>query len=70
MTKEKIKTALEVVADFLEKQAGAEGLDRDTLSAICELQETDELSKTKLLRKLEEVRTSRLDETTTQDEEG
>ncbi|RFB06231.1 hypothetical protein [Parvularcula marina] len=56
MATENIKTASEVIADFLDTQAKDESLDADTVASINTLWEEDDLSKVKLLRKLEEAR--------------
>ncbi|WP_321831863.1 hypothetical protein [Thalassovita sp.] len=56
MTTENIKTATEVITEFLDTQAKDESLDADTVAAVRNLRKDDDLSKVKLLRKLEEVR--------------
>jgi hypothetical protein len=56
LTTENIKTATEVITEFLDTQAKDESLDADTVAAVRNLQKDDDLSKVKLLRKLEEVR--------------
>lgn len=56
MTTENIKTASEVITEFLDTQAKDESLDTDTVAAVSKLRKHDDLSKVKLLRKLEEAR--------------
>lgn len=56
MTTENIKTASEVIIEFLDTQAKDESLDGDTVAAVSKLRKDDDLSKVKLLRKLEEAR--------------
>ena len=60
MTTENIKTASEVIAEFLDTQAKDESLDADTVAAVSKLRKDDDLSKVKLLRKLEEARKAAL----------
>lgn len=60
MTTENIKTAPEVITEFLDAQAKDEGLDADTVAAVSTLREDDDLSKVKLLRKLEDARKAAL----------
>lgn len=60
MTTENIKTASEVITEFLDTQAKDESLDTDTVSAVSKLRKDDDLSKVKLLRKLEEARKAAL----------
>lgn len=60
MTIANIKTAYEVITEFLDTQAKDESLDSDTVTAVSALREDDDLSKIKLLRKLEEARKAAL----------
>lgn len=60
MTTENIKTASEVITEFLDTQAKDESLDADTVAAVSALRKDDDLSKVKLLRKLEEARKAAL----------
>lgn len=60
MTTENIKTASEVITEFLDTQAKDESLDADTVAAVSKLRKDDDLSKVKLLRKLEEARKAAL----------
>ena len=60
MTTENIKTASEVITAFLDAQAKDESLDPDTVAAVSTLRKEDDLSKVKLLRKLEEARKAAL----------
>ncbi|MEE3360158.1 MAG: hypothetical protein VX248_09410 [Pseudomonadota bacterium] len=60
MTAENIKTASEVITEFLDAQAKEESLDVDTVAAVSKLRNDDDLSKVKLLRKLEEARKAAL----------
>jgi hypothetical protein len=56
LTNENIKTASEVITEFLDTQANDESLDKYTVAAVSKLRKDDDLSKVKLLRKLEEAR--------------
>ena len=60
MATENIKTASEVITEFLDTQAKDESLDTDTVAAVSKLRTDDDLSKVKLLRKLEEARKATL----------
>ncbi len=60
MTTENIKTAFEVITEFLDTQAKDESLDADTVAAVSKLRKDDDLSKVKLLRKLEDARKAAL----------
>lgn len=60
MTTENIKTASEVITEFLDTQVKDESLDTDTVAAVSKLRKDDDLSKVKLLRKLEEARKAAL----------
>lgn len=56
MTAENIKSATEVVTEFLGEQIGDHNLDAITLSVIADLRGQGKLTKTNLLRRLEEAR--------------
>ena len=56
MTNEKIKTAAEVIAGFLDEQAKNEALDPGTVKTVAALSNEGKLTKVSLLRQLEEVR--------------
>lgn len=56
MTIEKIKSAKEVLTDFMGELAKDERLDTATLSAIVDLRGDSKLTKINLLRQLEEAR--------------
>ncbi|WP_136443813.1 hypothetical protein [Pacificoceanicola onchidii] len=60
MTTENVKTATEVITEFLDTQVNDESLDADTVAAVSKLRKEDDLSKVKLLRKLEEARKAAL----------
>jgi len=60
VTIKKIKSAREVLTDFLDEQAQDERLDAATLSAIRELRAEGKLTKINLLRRLEEARNKAL----------
>lgn len=60
MTTANIKTASEVITEFLDTQAKNESFDADTVAAVSALRKDDDLSKVKLLRKLEEARNAAL----------
>ena len=60
MATENIKTATDVIAEFLDDQAKVEALDASTVAAVSTLRKDDDLSKVKLLRKLEEARKAAL----------
>jgi hypothetical protein len=57
---ENIKTAAEVIAEFLDAQSKEKALDACTVAAVITLRKDDDLSKIKLLRKLEEARKTAL----------
>jgi hypothetical protein len=69
LTTENIKTASEVITEFLDTQAKDESLDTDTVAAVGTLWKDDDLSKVKLLRKLEEARKAALKAVVTSAEE-
>lgn len=56
MTTKNIKTASEVITEFLDAQAKQESFDTGTVDAVSKLRKDDDLTKVKLLRKLEEAR--------------
>jgi hypothetical protein len=60
LTTKNIKTASEVITEFLDTQAKGKSLDADTVAAVSTLRKDDDLSKVKLLRKLEEARKAAL----------
>ncbi|OXT02748.1 hypothetical protein B7H23_07710 [Notoacmeibacter marinus] len=60
MTTEKIKSASEVLTDFLDAQAKKAGVDSGTIVAIRDLRSESKLTKTNLLRKLEDTRKAAL----------
>jgi hypothetical protein len=60
LTTKNIKTASEVITEFLVSQAKDETLDADTVAAVSKLRKDDDLSKVKLLRKLEDTRKAAL----------
>lgn len=60
MTTKNIKTASEVITEFLVSRAKDETLDADTVAAVSKLRKDDDLSKVKLLRKLEDTRKAAL----------
>jgi len=61
LTTKNIKTASEVITEFLDTQAKDESLDTDTVDAVSKLRKDDDLSMVKLLRKLEEARKAALE---------
>ncbi|MEJ5901221.1 hypothetical protein [Ochrobactrum teleogrylli] len=60
MTTENIKTATEVINEFLDNHAKDESLEVDTVAAVSTLWKNDDLSKIKLLRSLENARKAAL----------
>jgi hypothetical protein len=58
MTSDEIKTGATVVADFLQSLNDFEGIDAATVETIQELSAAGKLTKTRLLRSLEEARLS------------
>ena len=56
MTTEKIKSTSEVLNDFLDAQSENDELDAGTVSAIRDLRSEGNLTKTSLLRRLEDAR--------------
>ena len=60
MTTKNIKSASEVITEFLDTQAEEESLNTDTVDAVSTLRKGDDLTKVKLLRKLEEARKAAL----------
>lgn len=61
MATENVKTAADVITEFLDNHAKDESLDADTVLAVSTLWKDDDLSKVKLLRKLEEARKAALE---------
>jgi hypothetical protein len=60
LTTENIKTVSKVITEFIGSQAKDESLDADTVAAVNTLRKDGDLSKVKLLRKLEEARKAAL----------
>jgi hypothetical protein len=60
LTTKNIKTASEVITEFLDTQAKEATLDTDTVHAVSKLRKDDDLTNVKLLRKLEEARKAAL----------
>ncbi len=60
MTTENIKSASTVLTDFMDEQAKDEELNAASMSAIMSLRKEGKLSKTNLLRQLEEARKAKL----------
>lgn len=56
MATEKIRSATEVLTDFVKEQAGDDELDQTSISAISQLRTDGKLTRTNLLRKLDEAR--------------
>lgn len=56
MPSEEIKTGSQVVSEFLESLQGEQNIDGDTLDALRSLFKTQKLTKTRLLKSLEEQR--------------
>lgn len=56
MTTENIRSAARVLSDFLDEQSKDEGLEQASVSAITELRSKGKLTRTNLLRQLEEAR--------------
>ncbi|MCY6380235.1 hypothetical protein [Hoeflea prorocentri] len=56
MTTEKIRSASEVLSDFIDDQAKDEALDQASVSAISKLRGESKLTRTNLLRQLEGAR--------------
>lgn len=55
MTTENIRSASKVLSDFLDEQAKDQELDQASISAIAKLRSEGKLTKTNLLRQLEEA---------------
>ncbi|APE43240.1 hypothetical protein BOO69_07285 [Sulfitobacter alexandrii] len=62
MAIEKIQSASEVLAAFMGEQAQDESLDQATIAVIAGLRGDDKLTRTNLLRKLDEARKAALKE--------
>lgn len=60
MANETVKTSSQVITEFLDALAKDKALDADTMAAVGALRKDDDLSKIKLLRKLEEARKTTL----------
>ncbi len=56
MTTENIRSADKVISDFLEEQAKDEDMDQTSVSTITKLRGEGKLTRTNLLRQLEEAR--------------
>ncbi|MFA8383979.1 MAG: hypothetical protein ACEPO2_00010 [Pelagibaca sp.] len=70
MAIEKIQSASEVLDTFMGEQAQDESLDRATIAVIAGLRGDDKLTRTNLLRKLEEARKAALKDGDRQREGG
>lgn len=68
MTTENIQSAAKVLSDFLDKLSNDEGLDQASVSAITKLRGDGKLTRTNLLRQLEEARKTVLKGDAQQDE--
>lgn len=60
MAIEKIQSASEVLDTFMGEQAQDGGLDQATIAVIAALRDDDKLTRTNLLRKLDEARKAAL----------
>lgn len=60
MASDEIKTGATVIADFLKSLQEIDNIDAATVKAIQDLSETEKLTKVRLLRSLEEARSSAL----------
>lgn len=60
MTIEKIQSAREVLNAFMDAQGQDESLDLATVAVIADLRDDDRLTRTNLLRKLDEARKAAL----------
>lgn len=60
MTTKNIKSASTVLTDFLDEQTKDEDLDAASVSAMVSLRKEGKLTKTNLLRQLEEARKAKL----------
>jgi len=56
VTTENIRSAAKVLSDFLDEQSKDKGLEQASVSAITELRSKGKLTRTNLLRQLEEAR--------------
>lgn len=70
MAIEKIQSASEVLDAFMDEQAQDESVDQSTVAVIAGLRGDDKLTRTNLLRKLEEARRAALKEDDMQGEGG
>jgi hypothetical protein len=64
VTTENLKSASTVLTEFLSEQSNDEALDVASVSAIVSLRKENKLTKTNLLRQLEEARTAELKDDT------
>ena len=62
MAIEKVQSASEVLATFMGEQAQDESLDQATIAVIAGLRGDDKLTRTNLLRKLDEARKAALED--------
>ena len=60
MNTESLRSATKVLTDFLNEQSEDEDLDASSVSAIVSLRKEGKLTKTNLLRQLEEARKAQL----------
>lgn len=70
MAIEKIQSASEVLDTFMGEQAQDESLDQSTIAVIAGLRGDDKLTRTNLLRKLDEARKAALQDGDRQREGG
>lgn len=70
MAIEKIQSSSEVLDTFMGEQAKDDSLDQATIAVIAALRGDDKLTRTNLLRKLEEVRNAELKDSDKQREGG
>ncbi len=70
MAIEKIQSAADVLDAFLGEQSQDESLDQTTVAVIDSLRADDKLTRTNLLRKLDEARIAALKDGEMQDEGG
>lgn len=70
MAVEKIQSASEVLDTFMGEQAQDESLDQATIAVIAGLRRDDKLTRTNLLRKLDEARNGALKDRDSQREGG
>jgi hypothetical protein len=70
MAIDKIQSASQVVGAFMDEQAQDESVDQATVAVIAGLRGDDKLTRTNLLRKLDEVRRAALNDVDMQGEGG